>query len=64
MQLPGRKSCRFRGRGGQVLAEYSILLWFVALIGAATLITFVFAFEEGVLAYYEDVVNVVCLPVP
>jgi len=54
----------FKGEGGQVLAEYGILLWFFTLAGVATLIAFMFAFEEGVIAHYEDIVNVVCLPVP
>ena len=49
---------------GQVTAEYSVLLWFFTLIGVATLITFFFGFEEAIIGYYEDIVNVVCLPVP
>jgi len=53
-----------RGRSGQMLAEYGVLLWFVTLVGVASLVTFFFAFEEGVVGYYEDVVNVICLPIP
>jgi len=53
-----------RGRSGQVLAEYGVLLWFVTLVGVASLVTFFFAFEEGVVGYYGDVVNVICLPIP
>ncbi len=52
------------GRGGQVLTEYSVLLWFFTLLGVVTLVTFFFAFEEAVIGYYEDIVNVVCLPIP
>ena len=64
MELSRQTARLSRGRAGQVLAEYSVLLWFFALVGVATLVTFMFAFEEGVIAYYEDVVNVICLPVP
>jgi len=53
-----------RDRAGQVIAEYGVLMWFVTLIGVATLATFFFAFEEGVIGYYEDIVNVICLPIP
>ncbi len=53
-----------RERAGQVVAEYSVLMWFFTLIGVATLVTFFFAFEEGVIGYYEDIVNVICLPFP
>ena len=52
------------GRSGQVLAEYTILMWFFTLIGAATLATFIFAVEEGVVGLYSDIVNVICLPIP
>ena len=52
------------GRRGQALAEYSLLMWLFTLLGVATLVTFIFAFEEGVIGYYEDIVNVICLPVP
>jgi hypothetical protein len=52
------------GRGGQVMAEYSLLMWLFTLAGVATLVTFFFAFEEGVIGYYEDIVNIVCLPIP
>jgi len=54
----------FRAEDGQMLAEYSVLMWFFTLVGVACLFTFFFAFEESVIAYYEDVVNVICLPVP
>jgi len=53
-----------RERRGQVLAEYSVMMWFFTLIGVTALVTFFFAFEEGVVAYYEDVVNIICLPFP
>jgi len=53
-----------KGRSGQMVAEYSLLVWFFTLVGVATLVTFFFAFEEGTIAYYEDIVNVVCLPFP
>jgi len=53
-----------RDERGQVMAEYSILMWFFTLIGVAALTTFFFAFEEGVIGYYEDIVNVICLPIP
>lgn len=53
-----------RGRRGQVLAEYGVLLWFFTLIGVASLLTFFFAFEESVIGHYEDIVNVICLPIP
>jgi len=51
-------------QAGQVLAEYSLLMWLVVLIGVASLVTFFFAFEEGVIGYYEDIVNIICLPIP
>ncbi|MFP4176701.1 MAG: hypothetical protein ACOCSQ_03345 [Planctomycetota bacterium] len=51
-------------RDGQMLAEYSILTWFFTLIGVATLVTFVFAVENSVVGMYEDIVNVICLPLP
>ena len=51
-------------QAGQVIAEYTVLMWFFTLIGVATLVTFFFAFEEGVIGYYEDIVNVICLPIP
>ena len=53
-----------RGRSGQVLAEYGVLLWFFTLVGVASLVMFFFAFEEGVIGYYADVVDVICLPIP
>jgi hypothetical protein len=53
-----------RGRSGQVVAEYTILMWFFTLIGVATLATFIFAVEEGAIGLYEDIVNVICLPIP
>ena len=53
-----------RGRNGQVLAEYTILMWFFTLVGVATLATFIFAVEEGVIGLYTDIVNIVCLPIP
>ena len=46
------------------MAEYSLLMWLFTLAGVATLVTFFFAFEEGVIGYYEDIVNIVCLPIP
>ena len=55
---------RLTGRRGQALAEYGLLMWLFTLLGAATLVTFIFAFEEGMIGYYEDIVNVICLPVP
>jgi Flp pilus assembly pilin Flp len=53
-----------RDQAGQMIAEYGVLMWLVTLIGVATLATFFFAFEEGVIGYYEDIVNIVCLPIP
>jgi len=52
------------GRSGQMLAEYGLLMWFFTLVGVASLVTFFFAFEEGVVGYYEDIVNMICLPIP
>ena len=49
---------------GQATAEYGIMMWFVAFAGAATLVVFFFAFEEAIIGYYEDIVNIVCLPIP
>ena len=49
---------------GQATAEYSILMWFVTFVGVVTLVTFIFGFEEAIIAYYEDIVNIVCLPIP
>jgi len=49
---------------GQATAEYSILMWFVAFVGVVTLVTFIFGFEEAIIAHYEDIVNIVCLPIP
>ena len=54
----------FKDRRGQIIAEYSLLLWFFTFLGVAGLVTFFFAFEEGVIGYYEDIVNIVCLPFP
>lgn len=51
-------------RDGQMLAEYSILMWFFTLIGAATLAIFIFAVEDGVVGLYADIVNTICLPIP
>ena len=53
-----------RDENGQTLAEYSIVMWFATLIGAACLVVFFFGFEEGIIAYYEDIVNMICLPIP
>ena len=64
MRLLTTVLCLVRGESGQVMAEYGVVLWFFTLIGVATLVTFFFAFEEGVIGYYEDLVNVVCLPIP
>ena len=57
-------SVLFGGRSGQVVAEYTILMWFFTLIGVATLATFIFAVEEGAIGLYTDIVNVICLPIP
>ncbi len=54
----------FRNEDGQMLAEYSILMWFFTLVGVATLGTFIFAVEESVVDWYADIVNVICLPLP
>lgn len=54
----------FQDQKGQMLAEYSILMWFFTLIGVATLGTFIFAVEESVIGWYADIVNVICLPLP
>ena len=53
-----------RGNSGQMVAEYTVLVCFFTLIGVTALVTFFFAFEEGVIGYYEDIVNVICLPIP
>jgi hypothetical protein len=52
------------GRAGQVTAEYSLTMWFVAFVGGVTLLAFFFGFEEAILGYYEDIVNTICLPIP
>ena len=49
---------------GQTTAEYGLLVWFFVFVGAVTLFTFFFGFEEATIGYYEDIVNIVCLPVP
>ncbi len=49
---------------GQATAEYGIMMWFMAFAGALTLVFFFFAFEEAIIGYYENIVNIVCLPVP
>ncbi len=49
---------------GQTIAEYGILIWFSVFIGTVTLVTFIFAFEQAIIGYYEDIVNVVALPLP
>jgi len=33
-------------------------------VGTVTLFAFFFGFEEAVIDYYEDIVNIVCLPIP
>lgn len=53
------KNCR-----GQMVAEYSVLMWFSVLLGAAALVTVFFAFEESTINYYENIVKIICLPVP
>ena len=53
-----------RRQGGQATAEYGILMWFVAFAGTVTLFVFFFGFEEAIIDYYEDIVNLVCLPIP
>ena len=53
----------FREERGQVTAEYGVLLWFFTLVGVATLVTFIFSFEEGVIADYEDILDVICFPI-
>lgn len=53
-----------RGRKGQTLAEYSLLMWFFTLVGVVTMVTFIFAFEESAVGYYQDIVNTICLPIP
>jgi len=55
---------RLDGRAGQTLAEYSVLTWFFMLVGVVTLVTFFFALETSVIGQYEDIVNVICLPIP
>ncbi len=51
-----------RDESGQTVSEYAVLVWFTVLIGAVTLLTFLFAFEQGIIGYYEDIVNVIALP--
>ena len=62
--LTNRLRDLLREQGGQATAEYGILMWFVAFVGTATLFVFFFGFEEAIIDYYEDIVNLVCLPVP
>ncbi len=49
---------------GQTAAEYGILMWFAVFIGTVTLLTFLFAFEQALIGYYEDIVNIIALPLP
>ena len=49
---------------GQATAEYGLLTWFLVLIGTTTLAYFFFAMGEVLIGYYDDIVCVVCLPVP
>ena len=52
------------GESGQTIAEYGILVWFSVFVGTVTLVTFIFALEGAIIGYYEDIVNVVALPLP
>jgi hypothetical protein len=56
--------CSGGGRSGQVLTEYGILLWFITFAGAASLMTFIFAFEGSIIDYYESIVHLIALPIP
>jgi len=49
---------------GQTIAEYGLLVWFSVFVGTVTLVTFLFAFEQAIIGFYEDIVNVVALPLP
>jgi len=51
-------------QGGQTIAEYGLLVWFSVFMGTITLVTFLFAFEQGIIGFYEDIVNIVALPLP
>ncbi len=54
----------FSDQDGQTAAEYGLLIWFSVFLGTITLVTFIFAFEQAIIGYYEDIVNVVALPLP
>jgi len=64
MGLRRRAGRLVRAEAGQVTAEYGLLVWFFVFLGAVTLFTFFFGFEQAIIGYYEDIVNVVCLPIP
>ena len=64
MRLLSKFQCFLRGQAGQAAVEYSLLIWFFVFVGTITLFTFFFGFEEAIIGYYEDIVNIVSLPVP
>ncbi len=65
LKIIKRITCSFcRDQRGQTAAEYGLLIWFSVFVGTVTLVTFIFAFEQAIIGYYEDIVNVVVLPLP
>ena len=49
---------------GQTVAEYGLLVWLSVFIGTVTLAVFIFAFEQAIISYYRDIVNIIALPLP
>jgi hypothetical protein len=54
----------FRDERGQMSAEYGLLTWVFVFFGSASLVWFLMAMEEAAIDHYQDIVSVVCLPVP
>lgn len=53
-----------RDQCGQMAAEYGLLTWFFVFFGSAALVWFLMAMEEAAVDYYQDIVSIVCLPIP
>lgn len=53
-----------RDEAGQMAAEYSLLNWFFIFLGTVSIAWFFMAMEEAAIDFYQDVVSIVCLPVP
>jgi hypothetical protein len=53
-----------RDERGQMAVEYSLVTWLFVFFGTASLAWFLMALEEAAIDYYQDVVSVVCLPIP